>query len=828
MDFKLSAQLSKILILSKEEADKRQQPFVGTSHILLGMLRHETHLREMLQKMNVDITRLEQETADKLSTESNQEQTLLTTLSLNEDATRILRIGCLEARLYKDDTVKTEHLLLAMLRDNDNVARQLLRAHEVTYPKVAEALHLNTRVSAAFNFDEEYSQPDDGFPNNKESHAQAHTAEEKKSKDTPILNSLGTDLTQAATKFDPTIGRETEISRVSQILCRRKKNNPILIGEPGVGKSAIVEGLATAIHNHTICWPLQTKRIIALDMGALLAGTKYRGQFEERIQGIIQEAKNNPDIILFIDEIHTIIGAGSSPGTIDAANMLKPALSRGEIQCIGATTINEYRKTIEKDGALERRFQKVMVEPTTAEQTLTILQNLKPRYEAYHHVSFSPEALNACVDLAARYLTERSFPDKAIDLMDEAGSKAFLEIRTPDEIVEQEKTIAGLNAQKETAAKSQNYELAANIRDQIVSEQKKLDTLKANWRDNQDSHRQIISEDDIRQIVSSVSGIPVNRIGQPENMKLKNMRQTLGSKVIGQDEAINKIVKAITRSRIGIKDPNRPIGTFLFVGSTGVGKTYLVKILAECLFGSADAIIRLDMSEYMDKYNASRLVGAPPGYVGYEEGGQLTEKVRRHPYSVILLDEIEKAHTDIYNLLLQVFDEGRLTDNYGTTVDFKNTIIIMTSNCGTRQLKEDAKGIGFTASASAARNDSIINKSLNKRFAPEFLNRLDDIVMFNPLSKDAIHTIAQNELGKLTQRLHQLHYDIQLDEQVVSFIADKGFSEQFGARPLKRAIQTYIEDKIGEYLVDHAMQQGETSLTITTDGKDTFVKATSA
>lgn len=824
MDYKLSSELSKILILSKEEANKLQQQFVGSEHLLLGLIRNEKSIQDLFLSMNINPQVLEQEIISHISKESHQNQQTYTTLSLNQEATRLLRIGCLEARLYKEDVVKTEHLLLAMLRDNKNIAGKLLKSHQVIYEKVAHALNFNASITSSFNFDEDYAQSEESFPKEKE--PLSKSIQENKQKGTPILDSLGTDLTQAALnkKFDPTIGREKEISRIAQILCRRKKNNPILIGEPGVGKSAIIEGLATAISNHNICWPLQNKRIIALDMGNLIAGTKYRGQFEERIQGILHEAKSNQNIILFIDEIHTIIGTGSTPGTIDAANMLKPALSRGEIQCIGATTIDEYRKTIEKDGALERRFQKVMIEPTTKEETLTILQNLKAQYEEFHHVTFSPEALKACVELSERYISSRFFPDKAIDVMDEAGSRAFLQIKTPDEIIEQENTIRDLTEKKDNAAKSQHYELAANIRDQIVNEKKTLERLKENWFNNQKLHREQISEENIKEIISSMSGIPISSINQSENHQLKGMQKALTSKIIGQDEAVSKVVKAITRGRIGIKDPNRPIGTFLFVGSTGVGKTHLVKVLSKYIFGSTDSIIRIDMSEYMDKYNVSRLVGAPPGYVGYEEGGQLTEKVRRHPYSIVLLDEIEKAHSDVYNLLLQVFDEGRLTDSYGTTIDFKNTIIIMTSNCGTRQLSEEHQGIGFATESTTDRTNNIIKKSLSKRFAPEFLNRLDEIIIFNPLDKDTIQIIAQKEINNLIQRLNQLHFSLQIDDNVLPFIVDKGFDDKNGARPLKRTIQKFIEDKISEFIINNSIKKGA-SFRITIKNDDTAIES---
>ena len=630
-----------------------------------------------------------------------------------------------------------------------------------------------------------------------------------------MLDNFGTDVTKLALdgKLDPVIGREKEIERVAQILSRRKKNNPILIGEPGVGKSAIVEGLATRIVQKKVSRILFNKRVVLLDMASVVAGTKYRGQFEERIRSIINELQRNPDIILFIDEIHTIVGAGSSTGSMDAANMLKPALARGEIQCIGATTLDEYRKNIEKDGALERRFQKVIVEPTTADETLLILKNIKDRYEEHHNVTYTDEAIEACVKFSERYITDRSFPDKAIDVLDEAGSRVHLiNISVPKEIEEQEKLIDEAVMQKELAVKSQNYELAANHRDRANELTKQLDEMKKAWESQHNEHRQTVDEEEIARVVSMMSGIPVQRMAQTESARLMNMKGELQNQVIAQDAAIETLAKAILRSRVGLKDPNRPIGTFLFLGPTGVGKTHLVKQLAKYMFGSSDALIRVDMSEYMEKFAVSRLVGAPPGYVGYDEGGQLTEKVRRKPYSIVLLDEVEKAHADVFNLLLQVMDEGRLTDSFGRTVDFKNTIIIMTSNVGTRQLKEFGRGVGFSAQQRTDDKEyanSLIQKALHKAFSPEFLNRIDEIITFEQLSLDAIIKIVDIELKGLYSRIQNLGYTLTLSDEAKRFIAEKGYDVQYGARPLKRAIQTYLEDGLSEMIVSTQLEAGD-------------------
>ncbi|MEO4839917.1 ATP-dependent Clp protease ATP-binding subunit, partial [Bacteroides uniformis] len=644
----------------------------------------------------------------------------------------------------------------------------------------------------------------------------AQAASRKPSNDTPVLDNFGVDMTRAAEegKLDPVVGREREIERLAQILSRRKKNNPVLIGEPGVGKSAIVEGLALRIVQKKVSRILFEKRVVMLDMASVVAGTKYRGQFEERIRSIINELQKNPNVILFIDEIHTIVGAGAAAGSMDAANMLKPALARGEIQCIGATTLDEYRKNIEKDGALERRFQKVIVEPTTAEETLQILKNIKEKYEDHHNVSYTDEALEACVKLSARYITDRNFPDKAIDALDEAGSRVHLtNINVPKEIEEQEKLIEEARSLKAEAVKSQNFELAASYRDREKELSVRLEEMKVEWEARLKDDRQTVGEEEIANVISMMSGVPVQRMAQAEGLKLAGMKEELQAKVIAQDAAIEKLTKAILRSRVGLKDPNHPIGTFMFLGPTGVGKTHLAKQLAKYMFGSADALIRIDMSEYMEKYTVSRMIGAAPGYVGYEEGGQLTEKVRRKPYSIVLLDEIEKAHPDVFNILLQVLDEGRLTDNYGRTIDFKNTVIIMTSNIGTRQLKEFGRGVGFAAQNRTDDNEhsrSVIQKALNKTFAPEFLNRLDEIITFDQLSLEAITKIVDIELKGLYERVEAIGYKLVVEDDAKTFLASKGYDVQFGARPLKRAIQNHLEDGLSELIVAAELQPGDT------------------
>lgn len=725
-----------------------------------------------------------------------------------------------------DEKVDTPHILLAIMRDNQNNAYKILEKNDVTYEKIIDRLKQEETPfdGLDFNDDEEEEgigrrgnadKNNDGFGSS--ANRQATQTEQKQADGgTPYLDNYGIDLTKAAEggKLDPVVGREKEIERIAQILSRRKKNNPILIGEPGVGKSAIAEGLALRIVEKRVSRALFGKRIISLDMTAVVAGTKYRGQFEERIRAILTEVKKHPDVILFIDEIHTIVGAGSAAGSMDAANMLKPALARGEIQCIGATTLDEYRKNIEKDGALERRFQKVLVGPTSPEETLQILRNIKDKYEEHHNVTYTDEALEACVRLTDRYVTDRYFPDKAIDAMDEAGSRIHLtHISVPQEIEEQERLIEEAQQHKNEAIRLQNFELAASFRDRENQYTEQLERLKNEWKEKLKDNRETVDAPQIEEVVSMISGVPVQRMAQAEGVRLKGMKQALLSKVIGQDKAVETLVRSIQRSRVGLKDPNKPIGTFLFLGPTGVGKTHLAKELAKNMFGTTDAIIRIDMSEYMEKFTVSRLVGAPPGYVGYEEGGQLTEKVRHHPYSIVLLDEIEKAHSDVFNMLLQVMDEGRLTDSLGRTVDFKNTIIIMTSNIGTRQLKEFGKGIGFTAQTGENEKEhanSVIRKALNKSFAPEFINRLDEIVTFDQLDIASLEKIIDIELAGLYKRIEGCGYHLLLDQEAKRFVAEKGYDVQFGARPLKRSIQNHLEDGLAELIINEEPQAGDT------------------
>ena len=740
-------------------------------------------------------------------------------ISFNDKASKVLKLCILEAKLLRNIAADSEHILLAIMKVKDNTAFHVLESNGVTYEKIKLTLQPDPHAGLGFSKDEDEDEDIRQNPSSNKSNAaqqQARPAQKKPANDTPVLDNFGTDMTRAAEegKLDPVVGRVKEIERLAQILSRRKKNNPILIGEPGVGKSAIVEGLALRIVEKKVSRILFDKRVIALDMTAVVAGTKYRGQFEERIRSILNELKKNPNIILFIDEIHTIVGAGSAAGSMDAANMLKPALARGEIQCIGATTLDEYRQNIEKDGALERRFQKVIVEPTTAEETLQILKNIKDKYEDHHNVNYTDAALEACVKLTDQYITDRNFPDKAIDALDEAGSRVHLtNITAPKEIEEQEKLIDEMKSLKNEAVRLQNFELAASYRDKEKEYTNQLDTLKEEWEKSLKENRETVDDEQIAEVVSMMSGVPVQRMAQAEGMKLLGMKDDLLSKVIGQDKAIATLVKAIQRSRVGLKDPNKPIGTFMFLGPTGVGKTHLAKELAKLMFGSADALIRIDMSEYMEKFTVSRLVGAPPGYVGYEEGGQLTEKVRRKPYSIVLLDEIEKAHPDVFNILLQVMDEGRLTDSYGRTVDFKNTIVIMTSNIGTRQLKEFGKGIGFAAQVRTDDKEysrNVITKALNKSFAPEFINRLDEIITFDQLDMDALTRIIDIELKGLYSRVENIGYKLVIDEDAKKFVATKGYDVQFGARPLKRAIQNNLEDGISELILGSEMAAGDT------------------
>lgn len=831
MNSQFSQRVSDVLTYSKEEANRLGNSYIGPEHLLLGILRDGGgKAMDVLMKLDADVNRIKRELEENLEAEEDLLPDAEVSLSLV--ATRILKICMLEARLLKSELADTEHLLLAILKDDNNVASIVLTDNGITYQDVYDVLTMksaNPNAGMGFTEDDD-DEEEDGSSYSRSgtgsSSASSQTATRRSANDTPVLDNFGTDITRAAAegKLDPVVGREREIERLAQILSRRKKNNPVLIGEPGVGKSAIVEGLALRITQRKVSRILFDKRVIMLDMASVVAGTKYRGQFEERIRSIINELQKNPNVILFIDEIHTIVGAGAAAGTMDAANMLKPALTRGEIQCIGATTLDEYRKSIEKDGALERRFQKVIVEPTTAEETLQILKNIKEKYEDHHNVRYTDAALEACVKLTARYINDRNFPDKAIDALDEAGSRVHLtNISVPKEIEKQELLIENARLQKIEAVKAQNFELAAGYRDREKELTTQLEQMKADWEAQLKEQRQTVDEEEIASVVSMMSGVPVQRMAQAEGLKLAGMKEELQQKVIAQDVAIEKLVKAIVRSRVGLKDPNRPIGTFMFLGPTGVGKTHLAKQLARYMFGSDDALIRIDMSEYMEKYTVSRMIGAAPGYVGYEEGGQLTEKVRRKPYSIVLLDEIEKAHPDVFNILLQVLDEGRLTDNVGRTIDFKNTVIIITSNIGTRQLKEFGRGVGFAAQNRADDKEysrGVIQKALNKTFSPEFLNRLDEIITFDQLSLEAITRIVDIELKGLYERLESIGYHLQVDDAAKKFLATKGYDVQFGARPLKRAIQNYLEDGLSELIVSGGVQPGDTVSVTYEDGKD--------
>ena len=820
MNNQFTQRVSDIIMYSKEEANRLRNSYIGPEHLLLGLIREgEGKAIEILFNLQINLQDIKNQLEAIVKNNAENDTTYDENISFNDKASKVLKLCILEAKLLRNIAADSEHILLAIMKVKDNAAFHVLESNGVTYEKIKLTLQPDTHAGLGFSEDEDEDEDIRQSPSGNKSNAaqqQARPAQKKPANDTPVLDNFGTDMTKAAEegKLDPVVGRVKEIERLAQILSRRKKNNPILIGEPGVGKSAIVEGLALRIVEKKVSRILFAKRVIALDMTAVVAGTKYRGQFEERIRSILNELKKNPNIILFIDEIHTIVGAGSAAGSMDAANMLKPALARGEIQCIGATTLDEYRQNIEKDGALERRFQKVIVEPTTAEETLQILKNIKDKYEDHHNVNYTDAALEACVKLTDRYITDRNFPDKAIDALDEAGSRVHLtNITAPKEIEEQEKLIDEMKSLKNEAVRLQNFELAASYRDKEKEYTNQLDTLKEEWEKSLKENRETVDDEQIAEVVSMMSGVPVQRMAQAEGMKLLGMKDDLLSKVIGQDKAIATLVKAIQRSRVGLKDPNKPIGTFMFLGPTGVGKTHLAKELAKLMFGSADALIRIDMSEYMEKFTVSRLVGAPPGYVGYEEGGQLTEKVRRKPYSIVLLDEIEKAHPDVFNILLQVMDEGRLTDSYGRTVDFKNTIVIMTSNIGTRQLKEFGKGIGFAAQVRTDDKEysrSVITKALNKSFAPEFINRLDEIITFDQLDLDALTRIIDIELKGLYSRVKNIGYKLVIDEDAKKFVATKGYDVQFGARPLKRAIQNNLEDGISELILGSEMAAGDT------------------
>lgn len=826
MKSQFSPRVSEVLAFSREEATRLASNVVGPEHLLLGILRGSGGpVNELFERQNTDIEAMRAQLEELAKAHAQHAPVANNEVALNEMANNILKLAVLEARIQNTQTVDVQHLLLAMLHDRvDNAAKQVLESNNLNYEDTLAYLQkraMPSQDSLGLSDDEE----DEPMPGNsgaqRNERAQA-TQTAKGNGKTPILDSFSTDLTQAAMedKLDPVVGREREILRVTEILSRRKKNNPIIIGEPGVGKSAIVEGLAQLIAKRKTSPVLFNKRIVSLDMAGMVAGTKYRGQFEERIRGLLKEIENNPDIIVFIDEIHTIIGAGSTPGSMDAANIMKPALARGTIQCVGATTLDEYRNSIEKDGALERRFQKVIVEPTTADETLQILENIKDRYERHHHVAYTEDALRACVKLTERYVTDRAFPDKAIDALDEVGAKVHLQhVEVPPAIIEKEKELDEAKLKKQNAVVNQNYELAANYRDMQLRLEKELEALNYAWAFGDNDNRQPVTEKEVAEVVSIMTGVPVQRMAETEGVRLKGMANELKQAVVAQDAAIEKMTKAILRNRVGLKEPNHPIGVFMFLGPTGVGKTYLAKKLAQFMFGSDDALIRVDMSEYTESFNVSRLVGAPPGYVGYEEGGQLTERVRRKPYSIVLLDEIEKAHGNVFNLLLQVLDEGRLTDGNGRLVDFRNTVIIMTSNAGTRQLKEFGRGVGFNTGGALGLNmnekdkeyaRSIIQKSLSKQFAPEFLNRLDEIITFDQLDLDAINRIVDIELKGLYKRVEDLGYHLEITTEAKTFVASKGYDVQFGARPLKRAIQTYIEDLLAERILSDELALGGT------------------
>ncbi|MBN1462495.1 MAG: ATP-dependent Clp protease ATP-binding subunit [Paludibacteraceae bacterium] len=812
MENNFSQQVKDALIFSKEEAERLGNDYIGPEHLLLGIIREgESKAIDLLTSFKVDIQKVKQKIENQIRTDKDVTKTA--TLPLLKSTDKILKIISLEVRALGDKEADTEHLLLAILKENNNFASEVLLAEHIDYIVVRDSLLKEKQKDISSSYQGGDDDEDDDIPLTPK---QQKPSGSKSSNDTPVLDNFGSDMNKAAEegRLDPVVGREIEIERLAQILSRRKKNNPVLIGEPGVGKSAIVEGLALRIVQRKVSRVLFDKRVVALDMASIVAGTKYRGQFEERVKAILNELSKNPNIILFIDEIHTIVGAGSTPGSLDAANMLKPALARGEIQCIGATTLDEYRQNIEKDGALERRFQKIMVDPTTAEETLQILQNIKERYEDHHNVNYTPEAIQACVKLTERYISDRCFPDKAIDALDEAGSRAhIMNIKVPENIEKLEKQIEETKQQKLDAVKQQNFELAASFRDKEKEFLNQLENEKHKWENELKQHREIVTEEKVAEVVAMMSGVPVQRIAQAEGLRLMQMNEVLKNKVIGQQQAIDKVVKAIQRNRIGLKDPNKPIGTFIFLGPTGVGKTHLAKILAEFMFDTADNLIRIDMSEYMEKFSVSRLIGAPPGYVGYEEGGQLTEKVRRRPYSIVLLDEIEKAHPDVFNILLQVLDEGRLTDSLGRRIDFKNTIIIMTSNVGTRQLKDFGKGVGFATPSSendTSHTNSVLQKALNRTFAPEFLNRVDDVVIFDQLSKESIFQIIDIELNVLLKRVENLGFKLIISTEAKEFIATKGYDVEYGARPLKRAIQKYIEDELSEILITSTVKQGQT------------------
>ncbi|MFD0836515.1 ATP-dependent Clp protease ATP-binding subunit [Mariniflexile aquimaris] len=823
MDDNFSPRVKDVIAYSKEEALRLGHDFIGTEHLMLGLLRDgDGKAINILNALDVDLNHLRRKVEilspanPNISAATNQKKNL----HLTRQAERALKTTFLEAKLFQSASINTAHLLLCILRNENDPTTKLLNKLKVDYDNVKEQFKLMITNDSDYiepkaeSFQDDDSHAEDG--GSKDNIFNSPTGKTNKKSKTPVLDNFGRDLTVLAEegKLDPVVGREKEIERVSQILSRRKKNNPLLIGEPGVGKSAIAEGLALRIVKRKVSRILFNKRVVTLDLASLVAGTKYRGQFEERMKAVMNELEKNDDVILFIDEIHTIVGAGGATGSLDASNMFKPALARGEIQCIGATTLDEYRQYIEKDGALERRFQKVIIEPTSVEETIEILNNIKSKYEEHHNVNYTPEAIEACVKLTNRYMTERFLPDKAIDALDEAGSRVHItNIEVPKQIIELEKQLEIVKETKNSVVKKQKYEEAAKLRDDEKRLEKELAIAQEKWEEDTKQHREEVTEDNVADVVSMMTGIPVNRIAQTEINKLAELPKLIKGKVIGQDEAVAKVAKAIQRNRAGLKDPNKPIGSFIFLGQTGVGKTQLAKVLSRELFDSEDALVRIDMSEYMEKFAISRLVGAPPGYVGYEEGGQLTEKVRRKPYAVILLDEIEKAHPDVFNMLLQVLDDGYLTDSLGRKIDFRNTIIIMTSNIGARKLKDFGTGIGFGTSSQKAQEDAnargVIENALKKSFAPEFLNRIDDVVMFNALEKEHINKIIDIELNKLLVRIKDLGYTLKLSDKAKDYIAEKGFDKQYGARPLKRAIQKYIEDALAEEIITSHVEEGD-------------------
>ena len=842
MDDNFSPRVKDVIAYSKEEALRLGHEFIGTEHLMLGLIRDGNgKALSILNTLDIDLNYLRRkvEILSPANPHTTSNENDKKNLHLTRQAERALKTTFLEAKLFQSTSINTAHLLLCILRNENDPTTKLLNKMKIDYDIVKNEFKL------LISSDEDYvdKTTSESFPNDEDLPAEesgkdnlfsGSTNKANKKSKTPVLDNFGRDLTFLATegKLDPVVGREGEIQRVSQILSRRKKNNPLLIGEPGVGKSAIVEGLALRIVQRKVSRILFDKRVVTLDLASLVAGTKYRGQFEERMKAVMNEIEKNDDIILFIDEIHTIVGAGGATGSLDASNMFKPALARGELQCIGATTLDEYRQYIEKDGALERRFQKVIVEPTSVDESIEILQNIKDKYEIHHNVTYTDEAIEACVKLTNRYMTERFLPDKAIDALDEAGSRVHItNIHVPDRILEIEKQLEEVRELKNSVVKKQKYEEAAKLRDDEKNLEKELTVEQETWEQESKLHRETVSEANVAEVVSMMTGVPVNRIAQTESLKLAALPDRIKGKVIGQDEAVKKITKAIQRNRAGLKDPNKPIGSFIFLGQTGVGKTQLAKVLAQELFDSENALIRIDMSEYMEKFAISRLVGAPPGYVGYEEGGQLTEKVRRKPYSIVLLDEIEKAHPDVFNMMLQVLDDGFLTDSLGRKIDFRNTIIIMTSNIGSRQLKDFGQGVGFGTAAKSDQEDShaksVIENALKKTFAPEFLNRIDDVVVFNALSREHIHKIIDIELSKLYNRIDGLGYTLKLSESAKDYIADKGFDKKYGARPLKRAIQKYIEDSLAEEIINSKLKEGD-SISIDLDKKtnDLIIKIT--